>query len=97
MKQFMSFPKKRITDIGIYLAEFTLDLLHYNEDPNTFDENYYAMAFDAFYQKFLRYAETNRLITHEEARILDEDPNRLYDFIKDVAIDAAREIITEKA
>jgi hypothetical protein len=97
MRQFISFPTKRIAEIGVFLAEFILDLIPNHEETNNFDEHSYLMAFDVYYEKFLRYAETNKLITMYESSILDENPGGLDGFIKDVAIEAIREMITEQA
>jgi hypothetical protein len=96
MNKLMSFPYKRIFDVGKYLAEFALEFIPGNVDLNKYDDNYFAELFDFWYEKFIRYAETNNLITREELMILNENPNGLDGFIKEAATQAAREIIFEK-
>ena len=97
MKKVISFPYKRINDIGQYLAEFALEFVPGNADLNKYDDNYFVRVFDTLYEKFIRYAETNNLITREELLILNENPMGMDSYIKEAAIDAVREIIIEKA
>lgn len=89
----MSFPNRRIREIGQNLADFALEFVRVDADLNAHDSEYFVMIFDAWFDKFLRYAETNNLITAEEATLILDDPNCLDDFIKDAAIVAARQIL----
>jgi hypothetical protein len=97
MKRVMTFPNKRLHEIGHYLAEFTLELAPGDKDMNTWDDSKFLSLFDTWFEKFIRYAETNKLISPEEVWMMNEDPNGLNGCIKDVAVHAAREVITIKA
>jgi hypothetical protein len=95
MKRVMTFPNKRIIEIGHYLAEFALEFIPGEKNANTCSTGKLLSVLDAWYDKFIRYAETNKLITHEEIWMLDENPNGLDEFIKEAAINAAREALIE--
>jgi|PlaIllAssembly_1097288.scaffolds.fasta_scaffold251225_2 hypothetical protein len=97
MKRVMTFPNKRIHEIGHDLAAFILELMPGDKDMSNWDDSRFLAVFDTWFDKFLRYAETNRLISYEEIWMLNENPNGLDDFIKQVAIEAVREVIIEKA
>jgi hypothetical protein len=85
--------EKRINDLGLYLAEFALDFVPGDDDVNTYDANDFLALFDAWFPYFLRYAETNRMFENGEKESLAE--TELVSYIKDAAVDAAREIIME--
>jgi len=97
MKRVMTFPNKRILEIGQYLAEFALDFVPGDKNANAYDTIKLTSVIDAWYEKFIRYAETNKLITPEEIWMLNENPNGLVDFIKEAAFRAAQEVLIEKA
>jgi hypothetical protein len=97
MKNVMPISKKRILEIGHYLAEFALEFVPGDLDQNTYDASDLLLLFDVWYSNFIRYAETNNLITQDELLILTKNPDELDGFIKEAAIDAAREVIIEKA
>jgi hypothetical protein len=97
MKNVMPFNDERILEIGLYLAEFALEFVPGDLDLNTYDGNDFLLLFDAWYENFIRYAETNHLIRHDEIVALTENLNELDIFIKEAAIDAAREAIIAKA
>jgi|WetSurSiteA1Bulk_404760.scaffolds.fasta_scaffold00146_4 hypothetical protein len=93
----MSFPIKRIREIGKYLAEFALEFFQGNADPGSYEADQLLVFFDTWFDNFIRYAETNSLITRDEVQMLTENPNGLDDYIKEAAVEAAREIFMKKA
>jgi hypothetical protein len=95
MKIAMPFSEKRIRLIGTYLAEFALDFIPGSTDTSSWDANDFLALFDREYSHFLRYVETNRLVTRNELLILSENLNELDDLIKEAAIYAAREVAAE--
>lgn len=97
MKRVMTFPNKRILEIGQYLAEFALEFVPGDKNPNASNPKKLSLVMDTWYEKFIRYAETNKLITPEEIWMLNENPNGLDESIKEAAIHAAREVLIEKA
>jgi hypothetical protein len=88
--------EKRINDLGLYLAEFALDFVPTDEDVYSYDANDFLALFDKWFPHFIRYAETNRMFNNGEQGVLAENSDELVSFIKDSAVDAAREIIMEK-
>jgi hypothetical protein len=92
----LQLTENRVQDFGLFLAEFALEFVPAGEDVNTYDANDFMTLFDAWYQNFIQYAETNRLFAIGEKEALLENDNELDCLIKDAAIDAAREIITVK-
>jgi hypothetical protein len=92
----LQLTEKRIQDLGLFLAEFALEFVPAGEDVNTYDTNDFITLFDAWYQNFIHYAETNRMFAIGEKEALLENDHELDCLIKDSAIDAAREIITLK-
>jgi hypothetical protein len=97
MKRVMTFPNKRILEIGQYLAEFALDFLQIDKHSGTYSTSRISSVIDLWYERFIRYAETNKLITREEIWMLHENPNGLDESIKEAAMKAVREVLTEKA
>jgi hypothetical protein len=91
-----SFPTRRIEEIGVYLAEFALEFFPIPEDPKDFDTNSFSMFLETWYDRFLRYAETNRMITRDEIWMLNENINRLDEFIKEAAVNTARELAAKR-
>jgi len=88
--------EQRINDLGICLAEFTLDFIPGDTEINTYDANDFLALFDKWFSPFIRYGETNRMFDDGEIESLAGDDNELVSCIKDAAVDAAREIIMEK-
>ncbi|MBP1669465.1 MAG: hypothetical protein H6Q21_1831 [Bacteroidetes bacterium] len=88
--------ESRINDLGLYLAEFALDFVPGDEDVYSYDANDFLALFDQWFPHFIRYAETNRMFDRGEREALTENIDELVGYIKDAAIDAAREIIMEK-
>jgi|GEM_PF-2666154 len=97
MRNTTPFAKKRILDIGLYLAEFALEFVPGDKGQNPYDADDFLLLFDIWYKNFIWYAKTNTLITCDEVLTLTENLNGLDGLIKEAAIDAAREIIFEKA
>jgi hypothetical protein len=97
MNNVMPFTNSRILEIGLYLAEFAVEFVPVEADMNTYDGNDFLLLFDAWYENFIRYAETNSLVTRDERFALYENLNELDGIIKEAAIDAAREAIIAKA
>jgi hypothetical protein len=91
-----SFPTRRIDEIGVYLAEFAMEFFPNLKDPDNFDVNSFSLFLDTWYDRFLRYAETNRMITHDEIWMLNENINKLDEYIKEAAVNTARELIVKK-
>ncbi|HJZ42016.1 MAG TPA: hypothetical protein VJ203_16725 [Bacteroidales bacterium] len=89
MKIVLPFSDKRIREIGLYLAEFALEFVPGDGDVNAYDTNDFLMLFDTWYDKFIRYAETNRLVSRGELRALTENFDELDSFIKEAAINTA--------
>jgi hypothetical protein len=96
MKNATPITNKRIPEIGRLLAQFALDFVPDDADLNDYNGNDFVLLFDSWYEKFIRYVETNNLVTHFEALVLTENMNELDDLIKEAAIDAARETILAK-
>jgi hypothetical protein len=92
----LSMPGRRIKEMGLYLAEFAMDFLPGDADVNAYNANDFLALFDQWYPHFIRYAETNRMLEAGEKDVLQENEGDLIGFIKDAAVDAAREIIMEK-
>jgi hypothetical protein len=92
----LQMTEQRINDLGLYLAEFALDFLPGDADVNTYDANDFLALFDKWFRHFIGYAETNRMFETGEKKALAENDNDLVSFIKDAAVDFAREIIMEK-
>jgi hypothetical protein len=92
----LQLTEKRIRDLGLLLAEFALEFVPAGEDVNTYDANDYMTLFDVWYQNFIQYAETNHLFAIGEKEALLENDHELDCYIKDAAIDAAREMIAAK-
>lgn len=88
--------EQRINDLGHYLAEFSLDFVPVDGALHKYDANDFLALFDAWFQHFIRYAETNRMFENGEREALSENSGEVAGYIKDAAIDAAREIIIEK-
>lgn len=93
MKIAMPFSEKRIRSIGTYLAEFALDFIPGGTETSSWDANDFLTLFDREYPHFLRYVETNRLVSRYELQVLLDNLNELDDLIKEAAIEAARELI----
>jgi hypothetical protein len=96
MKNATPITNKRIPEIGLLLAQFALDFVPEDADLNAYNGNDFVLLFDSWYEKFIRYVETNNLVTRFEALVLTENMNELDDLIKEAAIDAARETILAK-
>ncbi len=96
MKNDLSFTEKRIHETGLYLAEFALEFLPGDAALNSYDANDFLLLFDIWYNNFIRYAETNGLVSCDELLDMQENRDDLDVFIKAAAIDAAREIIMDK-
>jgi hypothetical protein len=92
----LQLTERRIQDFGLLLAEFALEFIPAEEDVNTYDANDFMVLFDAWYQNFIQYAETNRMFAIGEKEALLGNDHELDCLIKDAAIDAARGIITTK-
>jgi hypothetical protein len=88
--------ENRINDLGLYLAEFALDFVPSDEDVSSYDANDFLVLFDQWFRHFIRYAETNRMFDQGEQDALTDNSDELVSYIKDAAVDAAREIIMEK-
>lgn len=88
--------ENRIYDLGLYLAEFALDFVPGEKDVFSYDANDFLELFDQWFRHFIRYAETNRMFDKGEQEALIENNNELISYVKDAAVDAAREIIMEK-
>jgi hypothetical protein len=88
--------ENRINDLGLYLAEFALDFVPSDEDVYSYDANDFLTLFDQWFRHFIRYAETNGMLENGEQVALNENNDELVSYIKDAAVDAAREIIMEK-
>jgi hypothetical protein len=88
--------ENRINDLGLYLAEFALDFVPGEKDVSSYDANDFLALFDQWFRHFIRYAETNRMFDKGEQEALIENNNELISYVKDAAVDAAREIIMEK-
>ena len=93
MKIVLPFSEKRIRLTGLYLAEFALEFVPGEEDVNSWNASDFLSLFDGVYANFIRYLETNSLVTRQEILVLTENPQELDGFIKEAAIDSAREII----
>jgi len=87
---------QRINALGLYLAEFSLDFVPVDSALNKYDANDFLALFDAWFTHFLRYAETNIMFEAGEKEALTLNHSELVSYIKDAAVDAAREIIMEK-
>jgi hypothetical protein len=92
----LQLTEERIHDLGLFLAEFALEFVPPEDNVDTYDANDFMALFDTWYQNFIRYAETNRMLAMGEKEALVENDNELDCFVKDAAIDAGREIITAK-
>jgi hypothetical protein len=89
MKIVLPFSEKRIREIGLYLAEFALEFVPGDTDVNKYDTRDFLLLFDAWYDKFIQYAETNRLVSRSEIRSLVENYDKLDSFIKNAAAGCA--------
>jgi hypothetical protein len=96
MRRTTPFTKKRIQTIGLYLAEFALEFAPRHTELSSWEANDFLKLFDNWYRNFIRYAETNQMITLDEILNLHENLNGLDDLIKEAAIDAARDMVIEK-
>jgi len=67
----------------------SLEFVPGDGDVNAYDTNDFLMLFDTWYDKFIRYAETNRLVSRGELRALTENFDELDSFIKEAAINTA--------
>jgi len=88
--------EQRIEDLGIYLAEFALDFVPGDDDVNNYDANDFLALVDAWFPYFTRYAETNGILENGEREALAENKDDLVSYIKDSAVDAAKEILMEE-
>ena len=87
---------QRINALGLYLAEFSLDFVPVDSALNKYDANDFLALFDAWFQHFLTYAETNRMFEAGEKETLALNHSEMVSCVKDAAVDAAREIVMEK-
>lgn len=97
MRKATPFTKKRIVEIGRYLAEFSLEFVPVDKDQNPYDTDDLLLLFDIWYKNFIWYAKTNRLITRDELLTLIENLNGLEGVIKEAAVSVAHDVILEKA
>jgi dsDNA-binding SOS-regulon protein len=88
--------EQRINDLGLYLAEFALDFVPGDDDVNTYNANDFLALVDAWFPYFTRYAETNGMLENGEREALAENKDDLVNYIKDTAVDAAKEILMEQ-
>ena len=87
--------EKRINDFACSLAKFAMDFVS-DDDAYTFEANDFLALFNIWFPNFILYAETNGMFNPGEKEALLEKDNELVGYIKDAAIDAARELIMEK-
>ena len=88
--------EKRINDLACSLAVFAMDFVP-GDDAYIYEANDFLALFDKWFQHFIRYADTNGMFNPGEKEALLENENELVGYILDAAIDAARELIMEKA
>ena len=97
MKNVMPFTTSRVLEIGHCLAEFAVEFVPVEADISAFNGNDFFSLIDTWYENFIRYAETNSLVTRDEIFALNENFYGLDVFIKEAAIDAATDAIIAKA
>jgi hypothetical protein len=93
----MPLTTSRVIEIGHYLAEFAVDFVPIEADISAYNSNDFFSLIDTWYENFIRYAETNHLVSRDEIFALRENFYGLDVFIKEAAIDAAADTFVAKA